>query len=555
MEDIAVNSENNTEQKQSVFARLKTSISLIKSPRPLALLAVLLIAVAIPLTSYIAQQQQDIRQRASEPSIGNPKEITFVGSSVTVDPSGNWSTSSPTVQIQLTSPYPNAQGSFDMSHLPQPVFSENFSPAKHSWDLYTFNWWYGHYNNDAYELGINKLDTNPFYTTNGMGLDYGFIDGNGLPTNQWTALFDARLEGDSKNINRAIGVSFGTNGHECKAARDQANCYIVLFDTIGTSTLKYRFETRLENVQTISTQKLPFPIALGTNYTFRIDHASSLLKVWISTNNGANWQQYATFTLDPAKAQGNSFGFSIWREGGTTDSVVKGTFDNLKVWKIGDVPEPSGGNSFVRYAWTREDISNDSNGIRVQWQPYTGTTTLSQTFSSDPGPKTFCAQFKDANNAVGQQIYCSTINLSSGTAPTATIATPTTTAPSRTASYSKCGKSGILASGYRPITTCPPGTYLVVETSADYVQPTCRVVPPGFSQDPSNVCRFVANSTTPNNICLQNAGYSCGDANGKTRGGQTCTAYHPDLNEGCGGNTGNVYPYCFSSCSGGGAGF
>jgi hypothetical protein len=176
---------------------------------------------------------------------------------------------------------------------------------------------------------------------------------------------------------------------------------------------------------------------------------------------------------------------------------------------------------------------------------------ISQTFSGDPGVKRFFAQFKNGNQV--SQVYSASITLNvacvQAPCPGAEDNGPIYEQPkSNNTSYSACGKSGYLAAGYTALTTCAQGAYLVVEQYGDRVEPSCRAIPPGFTRDSNDVCKVVSSTqTVPGNVCLSNPGYMCGDANGKTRAGKTCSNYQASLNAGC--TSDNVYPYCFSGCN------
>ena len=80
-----------------------TSSSFLSNKRNLiALGIVLLLLVAIPLGVYLAQKTQIFKPRADT---GTAEPIKFSGTGVTKNSDGSYTTTTPTVDLELTSPF------------------------------------------------------------------------------------------------------------------------------------------------------------------------------------------------------------------------------------------------------------------------------------------------------------------------------------------------------------------------------------------------------------------------------------------------------------------
>lgn len=507
---------------------------------PINLPAIIILAILV-LGLVVTLGLVDIRQIFS-PKAGGPG-IEFFGDGVSTNSQGQTTTTSPTVNIRLTSPYTTSS---DPTTNAKPIYEDDFNPNNKRLGVLSFadvNNGTGckgrSYENGAYQMlirsgkgenqpGLSEPSDCYLFTTSAAYKEIG---------SSWSAVFDAQLSGEGKG-KRGIGMVIGGRGTECGSSSE--DCYkFYIFDD-GEVKLYYQPNSN-EFPQLVFQKQSGLQLPKNAFFKMRVDRNTEKVKMWV--NLGMSWVLVGETGLGKVNT-GYSLGFGISgaeSKNPSADFTTVGRVDNLKVYKLGDLPEPNSGG-YYRYSATQGDIEEDPNGDRVKWQAMSSNPVeVVQTFSSDQGAKYFFAQFKDNNGKVSQ-VYASKVIL--GTASTG----DTPPIPPTTTSYSACGKSGTLASNYEPLTTCNPGTYLVVEQYDSYLEPTCRAIPPGFVRDTNDVCKIVSStSLVPSNPCLSQAGFACGDSNGATRSGKSCNVYQSSFNSGCAPD--NVYPYCWSSCN------
>lgn len=516
---------------------------------PVNLPAIIILAIMV-LGLAVAVKLVDIKQIFSPKAGGSG--IEFFGDGVSTNSQGQKTTTSPTVKVRLTSPYTSDNASKSM---PQPDYEDSLATkSKHAFPefnidgelvrnsykdgAYLLDVGIGHYSGDEFNKGKGNMSA---------GVDLKKVN---IDFQKYSIVFDFNLQGSDSN--EYIGFYTGGDSDYC-TNRLGANCYRLTISQKGIAELDYKGRDNYSYRESIRKEQKLISLEDNKWYTARVDKQDDKVSLFISPDNGNSWMEIARdWAIDPGKNRvqnTNFFGFAIGQDLVSNNKASGGTkayFKNFKVWKYGKLSVP-GTPGYYRYSATQGDIEGDSNGDRVKWQAMSSNPIeVSQTYSSEQGAKYFFAQFKDNNGKVSE-VYASKILLGSDV-QCVKAPCPGDTVPSTPKTYSACGKSGTLASNYEPLTTCNPGTYLVVEQSENYLEPTCRAIPPGFVRDLNDVCKIVStNSLNPSNPCLSQAGFACGDSNGATRGGKSCGVYQSSFNTGCASD--NVYPYCWSSCN------
>ncbi len=359
---------------------------------PLLILGLLIIGLVV------VTQATSIRQ-IFQSHAGNPQEITFTGSGVSADANGNLSTTSRNVNLQLTSPYGVGGDAFDLSKLPRPLLEDDFiNNTKNDWTKGR---------NQQGSDGVIAEGVARITQTNGPYFATFGIKNSGA--NEWTAIFDGKLETSNLSKNSRIGIYFGNDKEKCDA--EEANCYRAYLSKNGAAAFVFQNPGQTNFPPLYEAITMP-QFELGKTYKYRYDRSLLRIKGWLSADNGQHWQQFLDQPLDTTKARGPSFGFAVANVD-EAQYVSKGIFDNLKIWRLGQVSEPGSGQgaTYYRYATSAQEINDDPSASRIQWQTSAAAPTIQPiTLPEGVGTKTTCAQFK---NSTGQTsaVYCGAIEL------------------------------------------------------------------------------------------------------------------------------------------------
>lgn len=370
----------------------KTHKSLVSS---LFLLSVLVLGLAVST------------KLVSIPQLFSPKAsyqaVEFVGDNITTTRFGQVISTSPTVQIKLTAPFP--KDSIDPETKERPIFEDNFEGIRRLpqgrvpdvGNIYA----YRSYTSGAYEISI-PADTSEGFRSLGYQAAVYKTD---IPKNIWSITFDANFS-QSGNRKANLGIVFGGQEFECDY-RGTTNCYHYHLENDGRSYLvKQTFHQGYkkdgidyapynDSVEVYS-RRLNLNDSLENKVlTFRFDKSVNRILGWVKIDG--SWNLIIDTSID-SSYEGRAFGVLLGRSGDDGRSV-KASFDNLKVYSLGDLPEPgTGGALQYRYSFTQGHIEGDPGGERVRWQPMDANPiTITQTFTSDSLIKLFFVQFKNGS--------------------------------------------------------------------------------------------------------------------------------------------------------------
>lgn len=362
--------------------------------------SVLILSLLI-LGLLVSTKLVSVRQLFSPKAL--TQEIEFLGDNVTTTPFGQVTSTSPTVQIKLTSPY--SSDSVEPKTNQRPIFEDNFEGVRRLpqgripdvGNIYA----YRNYTNNAYEILINQDTSEGFRSLGYQAAVYK----SDIPRNEWSAVFDGSFsENTAGKIN--IGIVFGGNEFECDY-RGTSNCYHYHLENDGRSYLvKQTFHEGYkkngvdyapynDSVEVYS-RRLDLRTGLeDKNLTFRFDKSVNRISGWVKVDG--SWISIIDTSIDSGY-NGRAFGVLLGRPG-DDGRTARGSFDNLKVFALGDLPEPGSSIGLqYRYSFTQGDIEGDPEGFRVLWQPMDANPiTITQTFTSDSSVKLFFVQFKNGD--------------------------------------------------------------------------------------------------------------------------------------------------------------
>lgn len=149
-------------------------------------------------------------------------------------------------------------------------------------------------------------------------------------TGEFTAIFDFTLRNSISGAYHYTGMRFGGPG--------SSNVYAIWISNLGTIVINGGTTEHIVN-------DLPTGEILNDNknYRVRVDRRLSELKVWLSADNGASYKLIAKTSVDPIQALGADgamyMGF-VYQAYQVGQNYPEARFDNFKVWRLGQVPEP-----------------------------------------------------------------------------------------------------------------------------------------------------------------------------------------------------------------------
>ncbi len=378
----------------------------------LPILVVILLVIGILVTTGLVKVPQVFKPKASGVS-----PIELIGD-VAIGPDGRLHTSSPTITARLHPPYNfvkrYAWSTFDPQPKEKPIFEDYFYVNENGTNkvlpegpVNSVNNTNIHanrtYTNGSYEISIAK-DTNEIFRSTGYQLATYKTN---ITEDEYTAVFDAKLTGEGDGP-KNIGVVFGLSEFECDFV-GTTSCYHYHLENDGTSYLvkqtyhpgytgvNNHFFAAYNDSKVVYTQKINDLKPLGLQLTFRFDRSKDKIKGWVKIAGAEVWTQVIDAQIDQ-EYNGRAFGFLVGRPG-KDGHTAKGVFDNLVVYKLGDLPEPENTISY-RYSFDKQELENDQKGEFIKWEPVVYNNSLminSIKIPSGSGVKILYVQFKKAN--------------------------------------------------------------------------------------------------------------------------------------------------------------
>lgn len=353
----------------------------------LPIVVVILLIAGILLTTGLVKVPQ-----VFQPKAGGGVEVKFVGNGVRLE-GDRYVSPNANVEVELTSPYGLQQT--DPSSNTQPIYQNDFEREISGWRDTP---------GDQYFI---KLSTGQMYLRVHRGAFYTSTTKD-IGTNQWSMSFDFLVKGT--NPERYIGISFGSRVNSCNSSGgDTLDCYRFFLSSSGKSELLYQ-RSQGQYGELKDEQQRKKVIENDKWYKARFDRSLNTLNVYLKERDNPNqaWEKYAEVALDSNLAKGNFVGFVV-AAGVDNPGFAEGFFDNLKVYKLGDLAEPTTG--FYRYAADPDSINNDPDGNNVKWQPYTAHPyKFNLHYPLRFGVNVLYVQFKSANGEKSS-VYQSTIEL------------------------------------------------------------------------------------------------------------------------------------------------
>jgi len=375
---------------------------------PLIILGVLVVGILVG-TKLVSVPQLFKSQAASS-------EVKFVGANVKLEGDKYVTTTSSGVEVELTSPF-GLQSSGNPIPKAGPILEQNFDD-KYKAPVFRSEKRTGRpvsdpskfvYKETGYIDGVYRLTQR----TQVQVVEDGGYD---KVAKEFSAVFDAKLQGDRSLGVHDVGVMFGGNSNEC-VYTSSVGCFDLMIHSSGRISLG-TVKTYGEGTVYDYSENSKIVIPNDQWFKMRVDKGENKIKGWISVDNGVSWQEFINYSAS-ISTPGTNFGFEIRTEpkDNNREITTTGYFDNLKIYRLGDLAEPSSG--FYRYAADPDSINNDPDGNNVKWQAYSAHPyRFTLPYSLRLGTNILYVQFKSSSGEKSR-IYQSLIELrDTGVTPT-----------------------------------------------------------------------------------------------------------------------------------------
>jgi hypothetical protein len=329
----------------------------------IVILLILLLGLAIVIG--LVQIPQIFKSRADSSA------IKFTGDGVTVS-GDSYSTTKPTVQVTLTSPYTSSSSN---EKIPTPDYEDSLNTkSKYPLSEAIIN---GKKVNAFYENGMYRVmgwtkDIQPgdeFIKQKGYtsgGTDFKRINPN---LKELSLIFEFQQNGSDSDA--YTGAFLGSLQADCEYAYG-LDCYRFTISKSGWAELDYQEKPIYTFREVVKKEKTGITLENGKWYTMRIDRSKSKLSAWLSSDGGNTWSILAKdWPLDPNKATSQNFNFNGFvigsdlaaknRVNGSNDAYFK----NLKVWSLGRLPEKWRKSEMAIY-----DIKSDKYFSNILWRSW-----------------------------------------------------------------------------------------------------------------------------------------------------------------------------------------